>query len=84
MHDARFLTRAMSEGKVTSDEVSSLTDVARQPARAQADLEVLEGGDNRRQAGPPSAMSPQAAAVLPAMIALARLQARRSLAEQDQ
>ena len=77
MDGARFLTQTSKDGRFGHDEVDVLTGVARRPTITQADEVALEDGHDRRQAS--LSMSPQAAAVLPLMLALARLQARRAL-----
>ena len=82
MDGARFLTPTDNDGRFGHDEADGLTGVARRPVIAQADGVALEDGPHRRQ--PSLSMSPQAAAVLPLMLALARLQARRALTEQAQ
>ncbi len=77
MSQAEISTGEAGQGRLSLDEASCFGGLSYVSASAQADEVASSGGRPERQG-----LSPQAAAVLPVMLALARLQARRTLEEQ--
>ena len=81
MSQAEILTSAIGKGKFSLDEAGCSGGLDHRSSTTQADEVVV--GDGHRELGRLSVpLSPQAAAVLPVLLSLARLQARRALAEQ--
>ena len=78
MPQSKTLTKVPEQGKVALVEVSEPSGVAHLHRGATAAEVLLADGRHRRESRLSASLSPQAAAVLPVMLALARLQARRS------
>ncbi len=81
MSQAEILTSAIGKGKFSLDGAGCSGGLNHQSSTTQAD-EVVVGDGHRELERLSAPLSPQAAAVLPVLLSLARLQARRALAEQ--
>ncbi len=83
MSQAEILTSTIRTGKFSLDEAGRSRGLAHRSSSTQAG-EVVVGVGHSESGRLLAPLSPQAAAVLPVMLALARLQARRALTEQAQ